>query len=147
MNSWKANNIKASLVLSVIILVCLITYTESCFALHPETHAALNEYIAKGTILDDYLKNQLGMQNGIGSDINQKKIWEFFREGGAKEDSGTRCFNHFHNPLTNKGLAIGQSTLLWATLPLEQQKLAPLTSLFNMGNRMLYRKQTFRQEV
>jgi len=42
-------------------------------ALEVDTHKAINEYIAIGTIngfsLDSYLKNQLGFQNGVEEQI------------------------------------------------------------------------------
>ncbi len=114
-------------ILSGIILLVLLTVTH-VMALHPETHRAINESLASEGFLDGYLKEQMGLQEGIKTKYNERQLFKLVGDGGAKEDSGTRCFNHFHNPLTNKGLAIGQSTLLWATLPLEQQKLAPLSS-------------------
>lgn len=70
------------------------------------------------------------MQSGVESSVSQQKIWEWIAEGGEKEDlMGVRSMYHFHNPLTNKGL-LGKefSAIVWATLPVGGQSLAPQAS-------------------
>jgi hypothetical protein len=106
----------------VVSIFCLHSY-----ALEKESHKAINEYIARNTLngfsLDSYLKDQLGIQEGIEETFNHNKVWKWMGEGGKKEDEPfTRSANHFHNPLTEQGFSgfwgtgwfDGESALFWA---------------------------------
>jgi hypothetical protein len=132
MNSWNMKHIMLSLMLLVFLFLTM--FSDRCLALAPVTHSAINERIAKVPIFDDYLKKQLGLQGGVETSINQKKIWELFREGGAEEDAGARSLNHFHNPLTNAGLSTNYSALTWATMPVGTQNFAPISSWYDVRN-------------
>ena len=45
------------------------------------------------------------------------------QDAGRKEDDpGTRCLNHFHDPITGNGLTMGESAQRWAQDSYNQQK-------------------------
>ena len=117
----------------IIIQVVLCIFFSKSYALDPKTHRALNKYIADNTIndfsLDSFLRNQLGFQKGREESFNSLEVWEWLREGGEHEDKPPgaiipyiRSFNHFHNPLTDKGYkGIGVSSIQWSQRPQETQ--------------------------
>lgn len=118
------------------ILLALLNHVQISFALGVNTHKAINRHIAQqnvsGFSLNDYLKNQLGMQAGIETyfkyDNLTQEVFKWIGDGGVKEDAGARSVNHFHNPITNQGLLSNYSALTWATLPESAQNLTPLSS-------------------
>jgi len=109
--------------LTVIISLFLAITYNSLWAYDGEVHKKIDEYAAKPGVseLDSVLKAQLGMDEGIdtelkGKDANGKEItqeiWKWIAYGGAAEDYGkgkrgdkwynvlcTRGYNHFHDPL------------------------------------------------
>lgn len=127
-------NAKKIFVLLIIILPVILFTSLPCKALNQVTHKAINKYIAdKGSSLvaaslHEYLQQQLGMQKGLEEFVNNKMIFDWIGDGGEYEDSGGRSVNHFLDPVTNKGLLIGQSALVWATLPVGEQNLTPISS-------------------
>ncbi len=117
-----------------LVSVCFLSFTNICHALHPTTHRAINEHISKSSVsefsLNDYLKDQLNIAKGYDEIFNGKEVYKWIAEGGEKEDlMGVRSMYHFHNPLSNKGL-LGKefSAIVWATLPVGGQSLAPQAS-------------------
>ncbi len=120
-------------VFSSAILLNLILITNA-IALGGVTHQAINSYIADensaiyGSYLHSYLKNNLGMQDGVKTLFNSKMAKEYISDGGKEEDAGARSLNHFLNPITNQGLLGNYSALQWATLPVGVQPLAPISS-------------------
>ncbi len=113
-------------------------------ALEVDTHKAINEYIAIGTIngfsLDSYLKNQLGFRNGVEEQIkfgDSKNVWSWIGGGGVTEDKlpgffqipYVRSTNHFHDPRSNQGfggfifglLFKGESSIQWSQKPIGGQ--------------------------
>jgi len=110
-------------VLIICILVKLILVIP-VMAYEGETHKIINSHIAEegsaiyGSYLHDYLKNNLGIQDGVKTLLKSKMVKEWISEGGEREDKDLRPLNHFHNPITNRGLtAFDYSALSWATLP------------------------------
>jgi hypothetical protein len=69
------------------------------------THPELTEVAARKSNLDDYLKNTLGIPEGIlktyEANIN---IINLLRSGSENEDLKSRAFNHFWDPIRNAGL-------------------------------------------
>lgn len=136
---------------SLIILFCIIPLPN--YALEVETHKEINEKIAKGTIngfsLNNYLKNQLGFQNGYDEVFKfgeSKKVWDWIKIGGLYEDKppGTiipyiRSANHFHDPLSNKGfggfffglLLSGDASITWSQKPIGTQSPGGYYSWFD----------------
>lgn len=122
------------LTILIMLLALLLIITTPSWALKEDTHKAINEYIAQNTFnsfsLDDYLKNQLGMQKGKNTFINNKEIFKWLSDGGEYEDTSPRWLNHFHNPLTDTGLNIplwgyaGKSAINWSLMPIGTQGVA-----------------------
>jgi len=106
------------------------------FALETETHKAINRYITQQSIndfsLNNYLKNQLGMKEGtetyFKSGYLDQPILKWIGYGGKAEDIDLRPFNHFLNPLTDKGILAYYSALQWAMLPVGNQEWRPISS-------------------
>ena len=57
---------KRTIFVTVVIMFSLVSF---CYALETDTHEVINEYIARNTLngfsLDSYLKDQLGIRDGI----------------------------------------------------------------------------------
>lgn len=113
-----------------ILTILMITFSPlQTMALEIATHRAINEInAAKGSFLHQYLINQLGMKDGVETEINKKWIIKYISDGGEEEDAGIRALNHFLNPITNQGLSGQYSALAWAMLPIGAQPLAPISS-------------------
>jgi hypothetical protein len=99
------------------------------------THQILNERAVRSTSLDDYLRSNLDITNGITQNFRKggviESVLQWIIDGGAFEDQGNylhtsgRYYNHFHNPLKpwkQAGLSVSfqgvtflnESSLLWA---------------------------------
>ncbi len=121
-------------------LAFLLIVVNSLYALEVVTHRAINEYIAKsafvGFSLDDYIKQQLGMQKGYDEKLLGKEVFLWLSDGGAFEDKPPECFipymrsrHHFHNPIDNSGFSgisdtgilSGMSATDWAMQPVGSQ--------------------------
>lgn len=92
------------------------------YALEKATHEVINEYIAEhlidGFSFDQYLKEQLGFQEGWKEVFNNKRVSQWLGYGGRTEDEPLyRSFRHFHNPLESwdkAGLKGGyESSIIW----------------------------------
>jgi len=122
----------------IMTIAILLAITPPSYALNTATHQLINENIAKTTMngfsLDIYLKDNLGIQNGINTVYNSSEthaVWEWIRIGGLYEDAPpssvpfSRSLNHFHNPLIlnwneagfHTWWASGSSAILWAQGP------------------------------
>ncbi len=108
-------------ILTAIMIILLIFSSNKAIALEKNTHRDINEYIAHipidGFSLDAYLKDHLGFEDGIQEEIesNEKQqVWQWIGQGGKFEDNFPRMRNHFHDPVTDEGLMIGDSALFWA---------------------------------
>jgi hypothetical protein len=98
----------------IILQIVLLFFVSPVMALQSPTHKAINEHIANknltfnGFSLHDYLQRQLGMQEGVetyfAKDNANQQVFQWIRDGAGSEDSSVRFLNHFHNPLTDKGL-------------------------------------------
>jgi hypothetical protein len=114
--------------------ICILTisivmlFSIQSIALSIDTHRAINVYIVdpskgfSGYSLDKYLKNNLGMSDGVTAKFNSKIVQEWIGDGGVNEDDGVRWRNHFLNPINDEGLWDSfKSALKWATLPVGGQ--------------------------
>lgn len=123
----KANIIKNIIRFISYGMLLILTLSPNATALNEATHKAINNYIVDensviyGSYLHNYLKNNLGMQDGVKSMFNSKMAKEWIGYGGVEEDSEARSLNHFLNPITNKGLSLNYSALEWATLTAGKQ--------------------------
>jgi len=66
-------------------------------------HPYINEEAVRTSLRFDAFLKSIGYSKGVVDSIgihSSKKIFEYFRAGGSKEDEPlNRTFNHFHNPL------------------------------------------------
>lgn len=87
------------------------------------THEELVRAATRRSSVDQMLKDELGLQDGIRNAIRGKVLETWLVEGGANEDDFPRFLNHFHNPLATTwsqaglGGSVGQSAVLWAQNP------------------------------
>src|SRR3989338_4709022 len=116
--------------LNLIFLIFLLTMPLcKAFALETKTHQDINGYVTNITLpngfnLNTYLKNNLGLSGGIGEVVSEnKKIEDWIKLGGEYEDAPPwtipylRSFNHYHNPITDKGyLGMWNSSTQWALM-------------------------------
>lgn len=111
-----------------LLLVPSILLLSKSYALEVDTHELINERIANTNIagfsLGAYLKAHLGFEQGGNEIVNKKKVFEWIKLGGRYEDTPpsefpyTRSFNHFHNPISNKGFkGLWKSSIIWGQLP------------------------------
>lgn len=76
----------------IAVLLSLMNNHQISFAYEVKTHSAINQYIAQNNIdgfsLNDYLKKQLGMQEGTNTYFKNGKTQEVFLwigDGGVQE--------------------------------------------------------------
>lgn len=118
--------------IAILIAVTVFSFVSICYGLETDTHEAINEHIARNTFngfsLGTYLKDQLGIQDGIEEEFASQRVWWWLRKGGLYEDVPywylpyLRSVNHFHNPLTNQGysgfwgtgILSGGSSIQWS---------------------------------
>jgi hypothetical protein len=110
-----------------LIVIFFLSLTNS-FALEKPTHKYLNEeFIVKNSFLDNFLKQNLKIENGVRENFNNKEIIRWIGDGGIYEDEPmyTRSLNHFHDPLKSWDAAgfkgVGASSIVWAQYPLQSQ--------------------------
>lgn len=128
----------------IFLILLLILFQNNLFALETDTHQALNSAVSnittpEGFNLDSYLKKNLGLTQGIEELVSENKtIKNWFREGGKYEDAPPwtmpyiRSVNHFHDPLSNKGLkGIANSSIQWALMPKGTQTVGGNYSWFD----------------
>ncbi|MEN6318231.1 MAG: hypothetical protein ABFD82_05700 [Syntrophaceae bacterium] len=129
---------KILLIINISVVFLLIVAT-SLYALNVETHRSINEHITKnmfnGFSLNDYIKEQLGMQKGYDEKILNKKVLNWISDGGEYEDKPGWCVpywrsrNHFHNPMNKSGFSgwwdtgifSGMSAVNWISQPANTQ--------------------------
>ncbi|MHC4756717.1 MAG: hypothetical protein ACYTBP_16435, partial [Planctomycetota bacterium] len=85
-----------------IMLSVQVAYSYDNYNVHP----TINQNALFESNIDGFLKEQLGLPDGINHAIlvqshgSKKKIKELFAEGGTREDEpACRCRHHFHDPL------------------------------------------------
>jgi hypothetical protein len=110
----------------IFVISLILISAVQAIAFEIDTHKAINNYIADensiiyGNYLDKYLKNNLGITEGVKVIFNSKMAKAWITDGGEYEDNPGRPANHFHNPLTNSGL-FGASARAWAISPVGVQ--------------------------
>ncbi|MBI4685950.1 MAG: hypothetical protein HY755_12260 [Nitrospirae bacterium] len=103
------------------LLLALVFSTHVLWALEKDTHDFLNKKIARNySILNSYLKDNLGFSKGIDEIALGKTVEEWLGIGGKTEDEPiyTRSLNHFHDPLKPWSSAgfkgTFKSSVIWA---------------------------------
>ncbi len=117
--------IRKIILYSILFQMIFLSLYKTSEALEKVTHEKINQYIAWNSVdvfsLDEYLKDYLGFQNGIEETIDSNYVWRWLGQGGKFEDNFPRMRNHFHDPVTDEGLMIGDSALFWAQSPVGYQ--------------------------
>jgi len=110
-------------------------------ALEVDTHRAINLYIVdktstfNGYSLDKYLKENLGIVDGVTAKFNLRMVQDWIGDGGEFEDKPSGCVpywrsrNHFHNPIDDSGFSgiwdtgflSGMSAIDWINQPINTQ--------------------------
>ena len=90
-------------------IILTLTVIRVSMALDTSTHRMINNKIADSTLngfsLDQYIKNNLGLSQGVSELINNNSIDYLLELGGEYEDKPPNVFpylrsvNHFHDPL------------------------------------------------
>ena len=102
--------------------LAFLVFTRASDGYQDFTHKALNAGAVRASSLEDILRSELGLTNGLEQIFQKKRLVNWFIDGGVEEDSPvTRSRNHFHHPLRapwrTAGLAdvfSGASSVLWA---------------------------------
>ncbi|MBI4686585.1 MAG: hypothetical protein HY756_02225 [Nitrospirae bacterium] len=117
--------LKNILLVFLFLLFATVYSTHILWALEKDTHEFLNKKLARNySILNNYLKDQLGFSKGIEETFvsgNQgKTVEEWIGIGGKKEDEPaySRSLNHFHIPLVpwdSSGFkGTSKSSVIWS---------------------------------
>ncbi|MEX2222943.1 MAG: hypothetical protein WEG40_14220 [Candidatus Rokuibacteriota bacterium] len=82
------------------------------------THKAITEAAGTASMVDQVLRESLGLSDGLTSSIGGQRLVEWLAEGSRREDSALRFLSHFHDPLADWSAAgllggVGQSSILW----------------------------------
>lgn len=129
-----------NILLFVLIFLMISGYSYRGYALDPETHKKINEYVTITMLnnfsLDDYLMANLNFLKGKDEPINGAEVYKWIRDGGYYEDKPPdgvayrRSINHFHDPLLDQGykgpwytfgFLSGLSSTEWMLLPQDTQ--------------------------
>jgi len=84
----------------IIILIVYFTFGTALSFDNEYTHKELTAKAIDHSQIDNILKNNLGLLNGVHEYFQKRTIIDWLREGSFLEDEpGCRASNHFHNPL------------------------------------------------
>jgi hypothetical protein len=87
------------------------------------THEQISEEAATRSSLNQVLRDSIGMNAGLDTNVAGQALMLWLRQGARREDSFPRFLNHFHNPLATDwsqaglGGSVGQSSILWGQNP------------------------------
>lgn len=126
--------------LGICFMACSIFFVNPVYAWEKNTHRELTGKAVEFLAFDvnPYLINNLGLEGGLNSSIDGLTPTQWMMEGSELEDgeninfssfssainSGLsigRPLNHFHQPISNSGLAGNDSAIYWSLTPLGQQ--------------------------
>jgi hypothetical protein len=97
-----------------IILMLFVLYPVTAFSYNDtKTHKDLSNTSIKVSILDNYLKNYLGMQKGFDEPIKGTEVTKLIQDGAEHEDLEYRAYNHFYNPINGTGLDDYPFPIVW----------------------------------
>lgn len=93
-------------------------------AFEVNTHRQITEKAVEGIApkLNSYFIDKLGLEGGLNTIVNGKTVFLWMVEGSETEDDGLRAGRHFHDPISNSGIAIFNSSVDWSLEPVGTQK-------------------------
>jgi Tol biopolymer transport system component len=116
--------------LAILIIIITITLCNNVVIAYNDktTHRFITEVAIQRSTLDRYLQEKLGIPEGLRTTYKvsskDKMIIELLQDGSQNEDFAYRAYNHFWDPVRNKGLDDdGWSRLLLLSGP---DRLIPL---------------------
>jgi hypothetical protein len=82
------------------------------------THEEISRMAARRSTVDEILRVQIGVGNGLGTILRGRALEDWVGQGARREDDSIRYLNHFHDPLADWSAAgllggVGQSSVLW----------------------------------
>src|SRR4029450_5975125 len=102
-----------------VLLATGIVWAAAGSAYEGRTHERISLISGQQSQVDQILKADLGLGEGLGLASGGLSLLAWLGEGGKREDTLLRFLNHFHNPLATSwsqaGLlgTVGQSSILW----------------------------------
>jgi hypothetical protein len=135
------------------LFVGLLVTAKPSLCWHDETHRGINEAGAflragDGFSLDDYLRAQLGLKEGLQTRLKGRAIVRIVGDGGPSEDIIPRWINHFHDPLqlwNSAGLWLpgSSSSVIWAQMGQGAQNglPTPFTGAYSWHDARAYYRQ------
>jgi len=135
-------------------LLLALLYPPTAYGLNETSHEIVNQQAAKGSVVDQALKQQLGVGSGLDALLQsggeRNSVLRWIMRGGFREDDGSnwdfvigryRPFRHFHDPLkpwdragfsSPPWLRPFESSLRWAQRP--NQTLEAVGGSFSLLN-------------
>ena len=103
-----------------LLAVVVLLYPILAHAYEIGTHQDLVAAAGRRSVVDQLLKDDLGLAEGLLTSSHGKTLERWLIDAGALEDNFPRFLNHFHNPLASAwsqaglGGSVGQSSVVWA---------------------------------
>jgi len=86
----------------IIIFIVSLTFGNAFSFDNEKTHRRLTDKAITYTQIDNILKNNLGLQNGVNEYLQNRKIIDWLKQDSFLEDEPPcRASNHFHSPLNS----------------------------------------------
>ena len=101
-----------------LLALSLLSFMTVADAYETPTHEEITRIASERSSVDEVLKAQLGLTDGLATRVLGERLTAWLMRGGRTEDSFIRFLNHFHNPLADWSAAgllgsVGQSSILW----------------------------------
>ena len=112
-----------ALMFPLLVLMETLSFPNTGWAWEVKTHEELTEEAINFNQgdLNAYLIDNLGLEGGLQEALPGGTPREFMKQGSSREDDLPRPLNHFHNPISNSGLAL--SAIKWSLRPKGDQVL------------------------
>ncbi|HBP90907.1 MAG TPA: hypothetical protein PKK23_20720 [Nitrospirales bacterium] len=116
---------KISLLWAIGLIVSLVFFSSQAKAWEINTHRELTEKAIEivASDLNTFLINNLGLEGGLNASVDGRTAKKWMIEGSEFEDDWPRFFRHFHEPISNKGLAgVFDSSINWSLSSIGDQE-------------------------
>ncbi len=122
-NSQSLSLLSHATLFSLLVILGALFSPTNVWSWEVKTHEELTEEAIKINEgdLNDYLINNLGLEGGLNESLPGGTPRELMKQGSNKEDDLPRPVNHFHNPISNSGLRLGDSAIDWSLAAVGEQ--------------------------